>query len=282
MLLRRLHNKPGPGPYLFFSVLLLWLNAAAAETPQRVVSINLCTDQLLLLLAPREHIASVSFMSVNPLYSAYHERVGDIALNHARIEEIVAMQPDLVLAYELSDSQLVRILRQLQFRVEVVPAPQSLASVGQTIETVAGLLGEAEKGRQLVEQMEERLTRLERNAERVPPLAVIYAPNGYSPGTNTLQGSLLEAAGFSNLSRQLGNENGAAIPLELLLRHQPGLFIIDDEESNVNSLAQKKLSHPALRKSLNNAQVARIAGRYWSCPTPQVVRVVERLQEYLF
>ena len=40
--------------------LLLAPGIAAAEPPRRIVSFNLCCDQLVLLLARRERIASVS------------------------------------------------------------------------------------------------------------------------------------------------------------------------------------------------------------------------------
>ena len=245
------------------------------------MSINLCSDQLLLLLAPREQIRSVSFMAANPVYSAYADRVGELPLNHARIEEIVAQQPDMILAYEFSDGQLVQMLRQLGYRVEVVAAANSLAEVGDTILSVASLLGERKKGAELVAEMQRQLqqTVVAANANR--QLAVIYAPNGYSPGSLTLQGSVLEAAGFANLSRRLGNDYGTTIPLELILQHQPDLYIIDNQESNENSMAQKKLSHPALHKSIARAERAQIAGRYWSCPTPMVTRAVAELREYL-
>jgi iron complex transport system substrate-binding protein len=274
-------------------LLLACTGSGQAQPAQRIVSINLCTDQLLLLLASRERIRSVSFMAANPAYSAYAERVGDIPLNHARIEEIVAYQPDLILAYALSDGPLLHMLRALAYRVEVVDAAESLEAVGDTILSVATLLDERQRGEEIVAAMQRRLrvgrrSRVGRRlrVDSAPPqgarkLAVIYAPNGYSPGARTLQGAVLEAAGFANLSRQLGNDYGAAVPLEQILRHQPDLFIIDDEESNSNSMAQKKLSHPALRKSIARSELAHIAGRYWSCPTPLVSRAVAELREFL-
>lgn len=262
---------------------LAWAGCAMADDrAQRIVSINLCTDQLLLLLAERQRIASVSFMASNAIYSAYAERVGDLPLNHARIEEIVAYQPDLVLAYELSDSMLVNFLRRLGYRVELVAVPETLTQVSDTILSVAELLGERDRGVAVVEQMSQHLAQAEaRHAGKQRPLAVIYGPNGYSPGANTLSGSVLETAGFRNLSRQMDNNYGATIPLEQLLFHRPEVFVISDEEPNVNSMAQKKLSHPALRRTMTNARVAHVTARYWSCPTPEIVNAVDELERAL-
>ncbi|MEW8692284.1 MAG: hypothetical protein AB2535_14510, partial [Candidatus Thiodiazotropha endolucinida] len=40
--------------------------AIAAEPPRRVVSVNLCSDQLLLMLADPQQVASVSYLSRDP------------------------------------------------------------------------------------------------------------------------------------------------------------------------------------------------------------------------
>ncbi len=259
-------------------VLLCGLGSGGMLAAERIVSINLCTDQLLLLLAPTEHIRSVSFMAANPLYSAYVDRVGDIPLNHARVEEIVAFEPDLILAYELSDHRLVTLLRQLGYRVEMVAAAESLEDVATVIADTAALLQQQAEGVKLLAAMKRQLQAGSSLPSGPPPLAVIYAPNGYSPGSKTLQGAVLEAAGFANLSARLGNEYGAVIPLEQLLRQQPELFVIDDQELNMNSLAQKKLRHPALTKSIAAGAMARVDSRLWSCPTPMIAQAVAQLQ----
>ncbi|MGI9403532.1 MAG: hypothetical protein ACR2OF_03355, partial [Hyphomicrobium sp.] len=39
--------------------------SARAEPPQRIVSLTVCTDQLLLDLAPRKRIAAVSYLATD-------------------------------------------------------------------------------------------------------------------------------------------------------------------------------------------------------------------------
>jgi iron complex transport system substrate-binding protein len=43
----------------------------ATDKPQRIVSIGLCTDQLLLMLAEREQIASVSVQPWRKYYAEF-------------------------------------------------------------------------------------------------------------------------------------------------------------------------------------------------------------------
>ncbi|MEW8396486.1 MAG: ABC transporter substrate-binding protein, partial [Candidatus Thiodiazotropha sp.] len=79
-------------------LLLLTSLAAATETaPRRVVSVNLCSDQLLLLLADPPQVASVSHLATQPASSFVAEQAARYPLNRARAEEIIRLQPDLIL-----------------------------------------------------------------------------------------------------------------------------------------------------------------------------------------
>jgi iron complex transport system substrate-binding protein len=73
--------------------------ASAGEAKaRRVMSLNLCADQLVLMLVPPSRIASVSFLSrasEKPLLTA--EAAG-VKVNYGTLEEVLAQKPDLVIA----------------------------------------------------------------------------------------------------------------------------------------------------------------------------------------
>jgi iron complex transport system substrate-binding protein len=102
-----------------------------ADRPQRIVSIGLCTDQLLLMLADRGQIASLSVWAKDANMSYMIDSVGDIPLNNASIEEVVRLQPDLVLASEFVAWDTVGFLRQLGYPVEQVPVVKSVDEIYQ-------------------------------------------------------------------------------------------------------------------------------------------------------
>jgi len=58
--------------------------------------------------------------AADPELSWLADEVGDIPLNHSLAEEIVPLQPDLVLAGQFSDVQVISLLRRLGIRVEVM------------------------------------------------------------------------------------------------------------------------------------------------------------------
>ncbi|HQY71814.1 MAG TPA: hypothetical protein PLW13_15400, partial [Pseudomonadales bacterium] len=60
----------------------------ATEAPQRVVSLNLCTDQILLALLPRERIAMLSQLAADRTLSSAAARAEGIARFDGSVERI--------------------------------------------------------------------------------------------------------------------------------------------------------------------------------------------------
>src|SRR5215813_14877630 len=66
--------------------------------PQRIVSMNLCTDELVLRLADRGNISSVTWQARDRDNSNVADLARDVPINHGLAEEILPLNPDLVLA----------------------------------------------------------------------------------------------------------------------------------------------------------------------------------------
>jgi hypothetical protein len=91
-----------------------WAGSAAAEAPRRVVSMNLCTDQLAMLIAAPGQLRSVSHLATDPSASAMAEEALDHDINHGLAEEIYLMRPDLVIAGSFSNRATLDMLRRLE------------------------------------------------------------------------------------------------------------------------------------------------------------------------
>lgn len=66
---------------------------AAAQPPARVVSMNLCTDQLAMLIAAPGQLVSVSHVARDPVSSALAEQAQAYPVNHGSAEEIFLLAP---------------------------------------------------------------------------------------------------------------------------------------------------------------------------------------------
>lgn len=125
-----------------------------ADMPDRVVSMNLCTDQLALALADPGQIVSLSHFATDPGMSVHWKQAEDYRANHGRAEEISILHPDLVLADTWSNPDTIRMLKTLGIRVEQLPPGTSLPEIRARITTMGRLLGHPERAAAMLAQFD--------------------------------------------------------------------------------------------------------------------------------
>jgi iron complex transport system substrate-binding protein len=265
---------------LWLFLLLLTLPAPGTEqpTPQRVVSTNLCTDQLLLLLAAPGQIASVSRLALEAESSFMAEAASRYPVNDAKVEQLLAMQPDLILGSAYAPHPATHLLRSLGYRLEYLPLASNIGEIRSNIRRVAGLLGNLARGERLIERMDLRLERVAAERNPTPP-ALFYQPRGYTSGTETLQNEALRLAGWRNISAGLGIRGYGTIDLESLLLAEPAQIFTSAYAPGTASLAQRRMQHPALQRITANRPIIDIAYKYWICGGPMIADAVEALAE---
>lgn len=268
---------------LFSLVLCLLVNIAFAQDtaqtkPTRIVSMNLCADQLLIMLADRKHILSLSNLAIDKNLSFIADQVGDIPLNEGHAEQVVALQPDLILAGRYSDTSAPHMLSRLGYNIEIINITFSISDIKDNIRAVAKLLQEEQRGEMLIQRMEQRIKQASKQAQqRKRRLALIYAPNGYTSGSKTISHEALDLAGLDNLAALKGIEYYGNLSLESVIEARPELLIINDGTLNPHSLAQRQLQHPALQHWLGDKNVITMPPQLWICGGPMIADAIEFL-----
>lgn len=266
---------------LFCAALLMGAapSPAHAEPPRRLASINLCGDQLLLMLAERRRIVSLSYLAADPAASALADRVGDIPLNRGRAEEIVALRPDLVLSGTYQQRMTNGMLRRLGLSVLELPPAESLDQALAQIRTVAEAIGAAEKGEALAQSLERRIAAATSTEEgqEAGPGALLLQPNLYASGPDSLAGDLLEEAGYRNLATGHAVRHGAFLTLEDILLARPEVLVLETAIGEGASLARYRLDHAALRGPAQ--RLVALEGRLLTCPGPGLAVAAELLAE---
>lgn len=260
--------------YVLASVLA---GAAGAAPPERVVSINICGDLLALSLAPRERIASVTFLAADPIISPIAALAEGIPLNYGRAEEVLTLDPDLVLAGRYTARATVDLLQRLGYAVLELDVAESLQDARAQIRAVAGALAVPEAGEAMIARLDARLDAARAGAGRERPLAVVYGPNGFTLGPRSLGGSLIAFSGFDNLAGRAGILRIGHLPLEQLLLAEPDILIIENEGSAAPAMATQILAHPAIEDLRRRITVAEIPRPLWSCPGPWLADALSRL-----
>jgi len=267
----------GLGKFLFLLILCCPLQAAGAP-PGRVVSVNLCTDQLLLMLAQPKQIASVSHLAVDPQSSFMAQQASAYPLNHARLEELLAAKPDLVLAGAYTEPRLLRALERFGIPVASFPLTSTLDGILADVRRLASLLGRSERGEALIREMQAKLERIRTDPDpKLWPRALFYQPRGYTSGSRTLQDQALRLAGWRNLAAELGIRGYSPIDLETLLLAEPDRLFTSGHTLSAYSRARQQLRHPALRGLLRDRPMVEIPYRYWFCAGPMLADAVSLL-----
>jgi len=271
----------------FFGGVILMLSYmvgsyASANTSNlpRVASLNMCTDQLLLLLAKPEQILSVSSLSHDQSGSYLFEQARKFPSNSGSSEQILQQAPDTVLAGQYTTRSSVTLLRELGLRVEIIPIANDLDTLFNNIGVVAKAIGRQERGEQVVAQLKDRLEQIElKHSQRTgsDPSALYLDANGYTVGAATLRGQVLSLAGWVNAAERWGIKHYGTLSLESLIKLSPDV-LIDAPYSEAYSRGQQLLEHPAIHSRGINPQVFPVPSRQTICAGPWTVDLIETLQ----
>ena len=249
--------------------------AADSAPPRRVVSINLCTDQLAMLIAAPGQLYSVSYLASQEGASVLASEARAYVANHGLAEEIFLMKPDLVLAGTFTSQATVTLLKRLGFRVETFAPDASFADISANLRRMGALLGRQERTEELVADLDRALDAPHSRTKR--PLAAIYYPNSYTSGAGTLAGEVVERAGLENLAKRLGLEGTAQLPLEVLVIHAPDVIIGGERAPDGNVRAYANLTHPVLRALMKDRTQIALPDKYWVCGGPFTAEAVRIL-----
>ena len=260
------------------SFLFLTLSSVAATAlgaPERIVSINQCADELLLNLADRRQIRSVTHYVKDPATSWDAELAEGIPGNGSRVEEVLAHDPDLVLVGDFTTQATVNLLVELGMEVMVIPHAKSLADVYRETARLADKVGHPERGQAMIERMKRTI---EYSPTGAPVRAVVYQPNGFTTGPNSLVDEVMSAAGLYNIAREVQQSEYGYFPLERLLWGNPELLILDPQTPTSPALANQVLEHPALRGHFQSVATVTIPPQAWACGSQHVAQAVELLR----
>ncbi|MCP4994087.1 MAG: ABC transporter substrate-binding protein [Gammaproteobacteria bacterium] len=264
-------------------ILLLLITGSSgvwsSEYPTRIVSANLCTDQLLLMLADPEQIVSVSYLSQDAKSSFMVNQAMNYPVNHSRGEELISLEPDLILMGIFTNRSLVELLTQLGYRVEIFKPSDGLADIRSNIRRLAELVGHSQRGERMIDKMDRRINKVRSRQWEKRPRALFYQARGYSSGRQTLQDEALTLAGWRNVSAEMGVVGYGAVSLEQLLSARPEQFFTSSFAPGTDSLAQRQLQHPALKRVTGGRPMIEIDYRYWICGGPMAADVIEQLAD---
>ncbi|KMO35659.1 ABC transporter substrate-binding protein [Methylobacterium aquaticum] len=263
--------------FLALTVVLAAMPAAGgpAEGPVRVVSMNLCADELVLRLADRAQVLAVTYLARDPRGSTVAAEAAGLPVTRGLTEEVVALRPDLVIAGAFTTRATVGMLKRVGSPVLELGVPADLDGVRAQIRQVATALGHPERGGAMVAELDARLASIVPAAR--PLRALVMRPNAFTVAPGGLGDALLRTAGLVNVAAEIGRDRFGQVPLEAAILADADLIVVDEGAPGMPSLADTLLHHPVFRALARARKTVSIPNRFWTCPGPQLAEVVARL-----
>lgn len=263
--------------WMMLAATLLCAGAAKAE-PQRIVSLNLCADQYLLALAEPAQIAALTPHAADPDISFLAEKARAHPAVQSSAEAVMELGPDLVLASRFRDGETKTMLRRFGFRVEEIARAETVEDMIAQTRRIAALIGQEEKGKALVNALDETTTT---PADTARPTALAYQRRGYISGTGTIVDEMLHYAGAANHAERLGRSAVSRITLEELVLDRPDFLILDTARTAPRDVGAQVLHHPVLKRLFRQDQFIHMPSALAVCGGPSFPAAVETLRRAL-
>ncbi|MEG3177129.1 ABC transporter substrate-binding protein [Sphingomonas sp. RB3P16] len=253
------------------------LGAAPPQAaPRRIVSLNMCADQLLVALADRGQIAGLTEWARDPELSAVAVTARSLPFTHRSVEEVLALRPDLVVDAPPRLKQALAAHAGYQVGTVDLPFSTGLADIERSVTTLAAAIGHPERGTRLIAQMRRDLA-----AIGAPPgrgrVAAYYQREGYLTGTGTLVDEMLHRVGLRNLAGRLGRPALSKLSLEEMALARPDFLVLEASTQPVTDRGTAALTHPVLDAAVPPARRLYIPQAMTVCGGPAYPRGVALL-----
>jgi len=256
------------------------LIAMASAKPQRIMSTNLCTDLLLLMLVPKDRIASVTHLAHDAVEVLMPGSDDGVAVNHGTAEEVVLQQPDLILASPWSTPVMRRLAAKVGAPVVEIDSANSFDDIRRITRQVGAFAGEPQRAETLIAEMDRKLAELAHQHPRQPVEVVAWSAGEGVPGRGTLTDEIIRAAGAVNVAARMPDDNFSSFGIEELLAARPKGILRGRNGFDGPLLADTASEHPVIRKAFKDRTISFPVFLH-SCGLPQSADAAVQLREAL-
>jgi iron complex transport system substrate-binding protein len=265
-------------PVAVAAALISGTPAITAEPPKRIVSFNVCADQLVVALADPSQIAGLSPYATDPAISTVVEKAQKLPRVGWQAESLVPLNPDLVLVGSWDRSLSKRLLRALGLRVVDVDVVADLAGARAQIREIAALLGHPQRGEALIAEIDAAQGRLAQARRGVTSTALLVGNGGYAVGPASLAAALMNLAGLRAPAGSPAGYGGF-IPLEKLIELRPDVLVMSHMLEIPDGQGALYLTHPALQEVYPPSRRILLPSRYTLCGGPSLIAAFDYLTE---
>jgi len=261
---------------IFILLLALSIQSQAAKVEaskpiEKILSLDLCTDWMLATYADPSQVLALS-----PLLDQYPVdwMKKEWPSHDGSLEQILELNPDLVITGEYNALMLRRRLQELGIRVEILSLPKNFSEVDLYEQRLLSLIGKP-----LTLNKTDKLLQASSNRQsysKSKPKLLLLGPNGIGTGRGTFEDDLLQHTGWNNYLTSEGYSN---LDLEQIVTHPPDAILWSTSDSA--ALANLFAKHPVLRQVISKDRWLSTDDWRWHCPGPWSKKLIKQLQAQL-
>lgn len=265
--------------FVICATLLLMGSVAAAQTPQpvRVISLNMCTDQLLLDLAPTQQIAGLSPFAADAGRSFLAARAGSLPILSGSAEEVMMLRPDLVVSGTFTKRATREFIRARGVNLEEFAPIRTLAETKRQITRFGEITGATVKAAERNAEIDAALAELRTTAAAQKLRVLPLARRAWVSGSNSLISELLTQAGLVNAAAELGIRTGGRTTLEQIVMLKPDAILISRDDGEAEDQGRALLLHPAIQSLFPPERRIVIPERLTICGGPMLADAMRAL-----
>jgi len=204
-----------------------------AATPQRIISLAPSNTEYLFALGAGEQLVGRDSFSDYPKAANAITDIGG-GWGNLDTETILFLDPDLVLAADITAPEQIQALEELGFTVFVVANPNNLSEMLETMRLIAQITGHTNEAKTLITELSSRISAIEEKIAYAQTTPLVFYeldatdPNApWTAGPGTFIATLINQAGGTNIGSTLEGA-WAQISIEALLVENPDIIILGD------------------------------------------------------
>lgn len=250
-------------------------DVTVSEEPKDVVVLAPSAAQTMWAIDAEEKVVGMPVNTYTAYLEGSEEKTNVVGQDGTPIqEEIVALEPDLVLAPNIIRNETVENLRRATDDVPVYRFrdAKSLSDVASKTELTGRLVGEFDAAANVSAETRGTVDAIEEAvADEERPRAYYVLGYGYSAGNGTFINDLITTAGARNIVAEAGVDGYKEISREIIEKRNPEVLIVPEGTAIPDG--------PAINGStaVQEGNVVRVDANFINQPGPQTVQVLQTL-----
>jgi iron complex transport system substrate-binding protein len=220
--------------------------AAPEAKPQRVASLNLASDEVLVEILPLSRLVAVTAL-IDEVGTS--NAIGKVPKSIARfpkvdVERLIALKPDLIVVSEYTDADVLRALQNSDLKAHRMIGLDSFEGFKKALLDLGSAVGERTAAEGLVKNFDARLAAIDAAIQGAPRPKVLYWASSFTSGAKTPFDAIIRCGGGENTAALAGMTGITTIGAERAFGLDPDWLLIGQRTATATEIR----SHPLLSK----------------------------------